>query len=178
MVPLTNTKTTNVNLRMSIQQNGTKDRLRQQIQHAIENRLAIRADDVSTLTQTPSDGIQGPGEDGPEGNENEKTLDIAADHRGVLHADDQDHVRHHEEGDAADGEVAPFVAALRQGADQASDYHDFVAGDRKEDGVPCKAAGEQDVQDDERCRDEPVYARSVRPLIVCKSKGCQTYQSM
>ena len=67
-----------------------------------------------------------------------------------------EHVEDVEEGDAAEGEVAPLVAGADEGASEAGDDHDFVDEDDEEDRGPGHAGGEEQVGEKERGGDDPV----------------------
>ena len=66
-----------------------------------------------------------------------------------------------EEGCAAEGEVAPLVARLHEGTDEAGDDHDPVGEADEEDGGPGHAGCEEEVQEEEGRRDEPVDVSDV-----------------
>ena len=64
IVPDMQTQSSGVNITMTPEQQGAKDRLGEQIQDAVEDGLGIWRDDVAAFADAPCDGVQEPEEDG------------------------------------------------------------------------------------------------------------------
>ena len=129
---------------MSPEEERTKHRLRHDIQNTIEHGLRIRRNDVSTLRKSPRDWVQKPEEDGPDTADEVRTVDVRANHGGVLARGPGYRPGDPKESNAAEGVVAPlshvsYIEALQRrkwgmylvarsdkSANKTSNDHDFV----------------------------------------------------
>ena len=93
---------------MSPKEESTEDRLRKDIQNTIEHSLRIWRDDVSTLRKSPCDWVQEPEEDSPDTADEVSLADVGADGRSVFARGPGYCPGDPQEGDAAEGVVAPL----------------------------------------------------------------------
>ena len=93
---------------MAPDEKSTENRLRHQIQDAVEDSLRVWRDDVATLTETPCDRVQAPEGESPNTTDEEGAVHIGAESLGVLTCDPTYIVGDEEEGDAAEDEVRPL----------------------------------------------------------------------
>jgi len=104
---------------------GAPDGLAEDVEHAVEDHLAVGGDDVAALRKTPADRVQEPEEDDPAGADHVGAVDGGADGLCVRAAAPEEVVAEEEEGGDADDEVAPFVGVGDDGAAEPGDDHDF-----------------------------------------------------
>lgn len=150
------TKRGGVDVAVAPDEQSTEDRLGQDVEHAVESSLGVRGDEVGALAHAPGDGVEGPQDGGQRAADHEGAADVATQGVGVFAGLPAEHVEDVEEGDAAEGEVAPLVAGADEGASEAGDDHDFVDEDDEEDRGPGHAGGEEQVGEKERGGDDPV----------------------
>ena len=124
-------------------EHDAEDGLGAHVQDAVEDGLGVRMQDVAALAESPGDGVQELDEERQDAAAKEDLVKVPAESLGVLVGRHGETVDNPEEGGATEGEVAPFVAQLDQGADEAGDDHDFVEEDGVEDRRP-RDAGRQE----------------------------------
>jgi len=153
-----------------------EDRLGEDIQNPVEDGFGVGVQDVGTFAESPGDGVKEPDEEGQDATAEEHLVDIAAESLGVLAGRHGERVNDIQEGGAAEGEVTPLVPRSHQGADQAGDDHDLVQKDGVQNGRPRHASRQEQIEKQQRCRDEPFLS----PLATDYRKvdGLGTHQSM
>jgi hypothetical protein len=139
------TKTREIDVTVPPEQQRAETWLGEDVENAIEDGLGIGRDDITTLAETPRNRVQEPQRDGPDAAEGVDVGDVGADDAGVGAAFKDDCVGNEEEGRAAEGEVAPFVGGLDEGAAEASDDNDLVDEDGVGDCGGWEGAGQEEV---------------------------------
>jgi hypothetical protein len=150
-----------VDVAVAPDEQSAEDRLGQNVQHAVEGGLGVGRDEVGALAHAPGDGVQSPQDGGQRAADQEGAADVAAQGVGVAARFPAEHVEDVEEGDAAEGEVAPLVAGADESAGETGDDHDFVDEDDEEDRGPGHAGGEEQVGEKQRGGDDPVNVSEV-----------------
>jgi hypothetical protein len=120
------TKASNVDVAVAPDEKSAEDGLGKDIEDTVEDSFRVRGDNVPTLGQAPSDGVQEPETDCPDAANGVSPIDVGTEHASVAATFEDNGPGDKEEGNAAEDEIAPFVGALDQGPDQASDNHDLI----------------------------------------------------
>ena len=167
-------ETGDVDVAVAPDEEGAEDGLGHDVEDAVEDSLGVGGDDVAALGQAPGDRVQEPQENGPHAADEVDLGDVGAEGAGVGAAfeDDLGFVRmgkgglgvvgklyspgDEEEGNAAEGVVSPLVGALDESANEASDDHDLIDQDGVEDGWSWQTAGQEQVEQQKWCGDDPV----------------------
>ena len=108
VIPDMQAQTSGVDVAVTEQQDGSKDRLGQDIQDSVKDGLAVGGDDIATLAETPGDRVEEPEEDGPHAGEKVGLANIGAEVVGVLPGGPDDGPGDGEEGKHTKGPVAPL----------------------------------------------------------------------
>ena len=155
------TETSGVNIPVSPDEEGTEDRLGQEVKDAVEDGLRVWRDDVATLGNTPSDRVQDPEECSEGSAHQECALDILAEVPGVRARLPDQLVNDVDEGEVAESEVSPLVLGGDECADKTGDDHNLINNDGPKDGGPWHASGEHEVGEKQRGGDDPVDVTDV-----------------
>ena len=155
-----------VDVAVTPDEEGTEDRLGQQVQNTVEDGLGVGRDDIATLADTPGDRVQGPEEGSQATADEEGATDILAHDIGVLTGLESEHIDDETEGGAAEDEVSPLVARADESASQTGDDHDLVDKNDIHDSRPRHAGSEEQVHEQERGSDEPVDVAHIEDLTV------------
>jgi hypothetical protein len=131
VVNKTQSQLSRVDVAMAPEKESTKDRLSKEVENSIENCLRVWRDDITALTDTPSDRIQNPKEGCQGATVQERSADILAKCIGVPASIPDEHVRNVAESSASENEVAPFVGSLYQSSDESSNDHEFIKQDHE-----------------------------------------------
>ena len=102
-------KTGGIDVAVTPQEEGTEDWLSHNIEDSVEDSLRVGRDDVSTLRQSPGDGVEEPKEDGPDTADEVRPGDVAAESSGMLASGPGNRPCDKEEGNESKGEVTPFI---------------------------------------------------------------------
>ena len=102
-------KTGWLNIPVAPEEESAEYRLSHDIQNTIEDSFRVRRDNVTALRKSPGDGVQEPKEDGPDTANQVYFGDVWAKGSGVLARGPGDGPGDPEEGNAAEGEIAPLV---------------------------------------------------------------------
>jgi hypothetical protein len=153
-----------VNVAVTPDEQSTKSGLGKNIENTIEDSLAVGADDIAALGQTPGDGVQEPKSDGPDTTEDVGLVNVCAESLGVCATLDNDAVRNKEERNGTEGKETPLVGRLDESTDKTGDDHDLVDEDDVENGRAGQTAGEEQVGQKKRCGDEPVDVADIEDL--------------
>ena len=103
------TKNLWVDVLVSPKEKSTKDWLGKDIEDTVEDCLGVWSNDVSSLRQSPSDGVEEPEEDGPATADDVGALHVGTERTCVLDTDVDNVVGDEEERDHGEGEVTPLV---------------------------------------------------------------------
>ena len=79
-----------------------------------------------------------------------------------------------EEGEHAEGPVAPLVGRLGEGANETSDDHDLIGQNGDENGGSRDASGQEEVEQEKRGGDKPVEIAYVEDLASTSSGDVDT----
>lgn len=101
-------KSSRIDFAVTPEKKSTEDGFSQDIEDAVEDGFRVWSDDVATLAEAPSDGIQEPEEDSPNAADEVGPGDVGAKTYSVLASGEGDSPRDPEEGDAAKDVVAPL----------------------------------------------------------------------
>ena len=134
-----------VDVAMAPQEESTEDWLGEDVEDTVEGGLGVWRDDVSTLRQSPCDGVEEPKEDGPDTADQVCPGDIGAEGGGVLASRPGHGPCDEEERNTSEREVSPLVRRGDQSTDQTSDDHDFINEDGVEDGRPRETSSQKQV---------------------------------
>ena len=146
------------------EQKSTEDRLGHHIENSIENSLGIRMDDVASLGNTPSNRVQEPQTDGQDTASQIDPVDSRTKSLGVLARHEHQDIHDVQEGNHAEGEETPLVARRDKRTNKTSSDHDLVHQDRDEKCRPRESRSQKQVQQQERCRDDPIDVANVEDL--------------
>ena len=94
---------------MTPQQESTKDWLGHEIQDTVKDGFRVGSNNITALRKSPCDGVEEPKEDGPDAANEISPRDVRADGCSVLARGPGNGPSNPEEGNAAEGEVAPLV---------------------------------------------------------------------
>ena len=108
VIPDVKAKSAWIDVPVAPQEQCTENRLGHDIEYTIKDGLAVGTDDVPTLTQTPSNRVEEPEEDGPYTGNEEDFADVCADVIGVFAGGPSDGPGNHKEGKHAECPVAPL----------------------------------------------------------------------
>jgi hypothetical protein len=109
------------------------DGLGEEIEDTVEDHLGIRRDDVGTVGETPSDGVEEPEEGEESGRAGEGSSVACAEDAGGLSGGTSKQPPDVEEGGASKGVETPLVGRLDEGSDETGDDHDQVEEDEGDD---------------------------------------------
>jgi hypothetical protein len=160
------TKTGRVNSAVTPDEEGTEDRLGDQVENTVEDGLRVRRDDVATLADTPGDGVEDPEQSGERATQGEAAADILSENVGVAATLPDENPDDVEESNAAKDEVAPLVGAADEGTNKTSNDHDFIDENDEEKSGPRHCGGQHQVEEKERGGDEPIDVADVEDLTV------------
>lgn len=149
------TETSRVDVAVTEQEEGTENGLGEQVKDTVEDSLGVRGDKVTTLANTPSDGVEEPEERGQGTAHEEDLADICAEVVGVGASFEDEHVKDVEEGNVAENEVWPLVAGRDDSTDKTGDDHDLVDENGVENRGPWHAGGQEQVHEEKRSGDDP-----------------------
>lgn len=159
-----NTEASRVDVAVTKDEEGTKNGLREEIQNSVEDSLCIGRDDVATLAKTESNRIDHPENECQGTAHDENLANVAAKVAGVGTSLEDKQISNPKEGNAAKGEVSPFVRGPDESTNESGYDHNLVDQDSPENGRPWHAGGEEEVHEEERSGDEPGTLARVEKL--------------
>lgn len=101
-----------VDVAVTPEEEGAEDGLGQDIQDTVEDGFRVRSDDVSTLTETPGDGVEEPQEDGPHTADEIRLGDVIPQRVGMFAGSPGHGPGNPEESEATEDEVSPLKASI------------------------------------------------------------------
>jgi hypothetical protein len=155
------TQASRVNVPVSPDKESTEDGLGQEVEHTIEDGLRVGRDDVTSLSETPCDGVEDPQESSERSAKEERTLDVTSVGAGVNAGLPDQLVHNVNKSEAAEGEVSPLVLGLDESTDETGNNHDLVDEDGPQDSGPWHSGGEQKISQEKRSRNEPIDVADV-----------------
>lgn len=145
-------------------QEGTPDRLCNNIEDTVEDGLRVRVDDVATFAQAPGNGVQEPQERQENAAHEEGLLGALTEGSGIATGRADEFVDDVEEAKHAESPETPLVTSLGERADETSDDHGDVGEEDGDERGPGDSGSEEKIRKQKGGRDEPVDVAHVEDL--------------
>lgn len=140
----------NVDIAMAPEEESAKDGLGEEVENAVEDSFGVRRDDVPAFAHAPGDRIQEPETDGPNTANSVNPVDIGTEITRLAASIEDNGPSDEEEGNNTEDEVAPFIGAFDQGANQKGNNHDLIDQDSIQNGWPRNPGRQQNVEEQQR----------------------------
>jgi len=133
-----------------------EDWLGENIEDTVPDHLGVGGDVVSSIGETPSDGVEKPEKREDRGRDGEGSLETATEHSGGTSGRAEEYPPDVEFCCTTKGKVSPLVRCRHEGAYKASDDHDKVHEDCRQDVREGKSRGHQEGKEQSGGGNNPV----------------------
>lgn len=138
-----------------------EDGLGDDIKDTVKDHLAVSADDVATISKTPSDRVEKPDEGKVDGRTHVGSLEFGTEAGSRLEGRAKQDPPNVDESGATKGKVTPLVDRDNKRTDETGDDHDLVKEDQGDDVRKRETGSHDELKQQGRGGDDPVDVTSV-----------------